>query len=105
MKKLFGMIAILLLFSSVVFGETTKLSETQIKHNNGNDVVFAVRTICVDGYKFVVTRDIETMKDFQRGGTFTEQGNWGTTSVSISTTVSTVQFYENQNGKAVPAKC
>jgi hypothetical protein len=59
----------------------------------------------VDGHKFVVTRDIETMKDFQRGGTFTEQGNWGTTSVSISTTVSTVQFYENQNGKSVPAKC
>ena len=95
MKKLFGMIAIVLLFSSVVFAKTTKLSETQIKSNDGEYVV-AVRTICVDGYKFVVTRDVK--HDFHQ-----QIGRWGTT--SVSTTLSTVQFYENQNGNAVPAKC
>ena len=90
MKKLFGMIAIVLLFSSVVFGKTTKLSETQIKHNKGI-IVFAVRTICVDGYKFVVTRDKAVYGNAVTGG--------------VGLSLSTVQFYENQNGKAVPAKC
>jgi len=53
----------------------------------------------VDGYKFVVTRDIKS-KTMKHISTFPE---WGST--SISTTVSTVQFYENQNGNAVPARC
>ena len=94
MKKLFGMIAIVLLFSSTVFAGTKLLNETLIK---GKDhyIKFAVRTICVDGYKFVVTRDLQNA--------YEHSSKWG--SVSISTTVSTVQFYENQNGKAVPAKC
>ena len=90
MKKLFGMIAIVLLFSSVVFAKTTKLTETQIKSNKGG-IVFAVRTVCVDGYKFVVVRDREARGIPGAGG--------------ITVSVSMVQFYENQNGKAVPAKC
>ena len=91
MKKLFGMIAIVLLFSSVVFGETTKLSETVIKHNNGKDVVFAVRTICTDGYKFVTVRSLDVRGIPGAGG--------------IATGLSIVQFYENKNGNAVPARC
>ena len=91
MKKLFGMIAIVLLFSSVVFGETTKLSETIIKHNNGNDVVFAVRTICTDGYKFVVVRSLDKRGVPATGG--------------ITAGLAITQSYENQNGKAVPAQC
>ena len=36
MKKLFGLIAIVLLFSSIAFGETTILSENLIKSKNNH---------------------------------------------------------------------
>ena len=42
----------------------------------------------MDGYKFVVTRELI-----------------GKTNGPLGLVVSTVQFYENQNGNAVPAKC
>ena len=83
MKKLFGMIAIVLLFSFVVFGETTKLSETIIKNDDKNKTWFSTATICVDGYKFVVvTQQTKRIDE-----------------------ISIVQFYTNENGKTVAAKC
>ena len=66
MKKLFGMIAIILLFSSVVFAGTKLLNETLVKGKDGG-TKFAIRTICVDGYKFVVTKDLVSKENFQRG--------------------------------------
>ena len=83
MKKLFGMIAIVLLFSSVVFGETTKISETIIKTDHKDWHWFKTGIICVDGYKFVVV----------------------TTVTRESDAISIVQFYTNENGNAVAAKC
>ena len=77
MKKLFGMIAIVLLFSSVVFGETVRIDIDTL----GIFYKYEVSTVCVDGYKFVIV------------GT----GENGTTSI--------VQFYEFEYGKTVPAKC
>ena len=84
MKKLFGMIAIVLLFSSVVFAEIDLIERDTIGYSrDGSSNAFTIRTICVDGYKFVHTRDT---------------GN-------NANSISMVQFYENQNGNAVPAKC
>ena len=77
MKKLFGMIAIVLLFSSVVFGETVRIDNDTL----GRLFRYNVSTVCVDGYKFVIV------------GT----GENGATSI--------VQFYTNENGKTVAAKC
>ena len=64
MKKLFGMIAIVLLFSSVVFGETTKLSETIIKTDHKDWHWFKTGVICVDGYKFVVVTTVTDVFGF-----------------------------------------
>ena len=90
MKKLFGMIAIVLLISSVVLAGTGLLYETQVRGTDGN-IKFAVRTICTDGYKFVVVRSVDI-----RGGRATG---------GITAGLAITQSYENQNGKAVPAKC
>ena len=49
------------------------------------------KTICIDGYKFVTTQDIE----------YVGIGN----SNSISTSVGTIQFMIVENGKMIPAKC
>ena len=83
MKKLFGMIAIVLLFSSVVFGETTKLSETIIKTDHKDWHWFKTGVICVDGYKFVVV----------------------TTVTRESDAISIVQLYENWMERVIPASC
>ena len=85
MKKLFGMIAIVLLFSSVVFAGTRLIKRDLLTET------MAIRTICTDGYKFVVVRSIDVRGIPGSGG--------------VATGLSIVQFYENQNGKAVPAKC
>ena len=53
MKKLFGMIAIVLLFSSVVFAGTRLLNETKVEGEDGV-LKFAVRTICTDGYNLLL---------------------------------------------------
>ena len=53
MKKLFGMIAIVLLFSSVVFAKSKRI-DTDIL---GRDDRPKVTTICIDGYKFVLVGD------------------------------------------------
>ena len=54
MKKLFGMIAIVLLFSSVVFAKSKLIQRDMIQD------AFAVRTVCIDGYKFVISRNPNT---------------------------------------------
>ena len=77
MKKLFGMIAIILLFSSVVFGVTVRIDNDTL----GIFYKYEVSTVCVDGYKFVIV----------------DTGENGSTSI--------VQFYEFEYGKTVPAKC
>ena len=90
MKKLFGMIAIVLLFSSVVFAGTRLLNETKVEGEDGV-LKFAVRTICTDGYKFVVVRSVDMRGKHVSGG--------------ITAGLAITQSYENQNGKAVPARC
>ncbi len=77
MKKLFGILIIIFLFSSVVYAGSKLIERDTIGR------AFSVRTICVDGYKFVTTRDTDM----------------NATSVSI------VQFYVSKKDKVIPATC
>ena len=86
MKKLFGIIIIISLFSTLAYAGTRL-----IKRDLLSDESIAIRTICTDGYKFVTVRSIDVRGIPGAGG--------------IATALSIVQFYENKNGNAVPAKC
>ena len=79
MRKLFGIIIIMFLFSSVVFAKSKRI-DTDIL---GRDDRPKVTTICVDGYKFVLVGD----------------------TVSKAAAHGIVQFYINQNGNVIPATC
>ena len=93
MKKLFGMIAIVLLFSSVVFAGTKLLDLQTGKTINVSELgdTLAVFVLCNDGYKFVIVRSYDERGIPATGG--------------VATGLSIVQFYENKNGNAVPARC
>ena len=80
MKKIFGITIIIFLFTSVGYAGS-KLIERDSLGNIGDN--FIIRTICTDGYKFVVAGG-------RKGDSFS---------------VSMVQFYVNQNGNVVPATC
>ena len=70
----------LMIVSFNAYGDGPAKTLTKQEMNGDYDL----RTVCVGGYKFVVVQD------------------W-ITGDSIS--ISIVQFYENQNGNAVPARC
>jgi len=86
MKKLFGIIIIISLFSTLAYAGTRL-----IKRDLLADESFAVRTICTDGYKFVVVRSLDKRGVPATGG--------------ITAGLAITQSYENQNGKVVPAQC
>lgn len=67
---------ILMMLSQPVWAEARSMDKSDMKGS------YTLRTICVDGYKFVVAYE-----DFEK------------TSVAIT------QFYEDKNGVALPAKC
>ena len=52
MKKLFGMIAIVLFFSSIGYGKTTVIDSEKIMYTT-------VYELCTGGYKFVMVREYE----------------------------------------------
>ena len=80
MKKLFGMIAIVLLFSSVVFAEIIEKESIVLALGTSHGV--EIKIVCIDGYKFVVA----------------DRGN-------VEGNLRLIQFYEFEYGKTVPAKC
>ena len=84
MKKLIGMVFISLMFANIGFAEMTLIEEKRIKAKEFN---YYVATICVDGYKFVVTAAMggRSMVQFMR------QAGW-------------INDPE-KNRKPVPAKC
>ena len=77
MRLLFAAI-ILTLLSQSAWAEARSIDKTDMQGN------YKLRTICVDGYKFVVVSNY--------GGTTTQR-------------LAMVQFYEERNGVALPAKC
>jgi len=94
MKKLLSVILVLgLLLSGNAYAET-KIVDT-FKYKVEDEVRYSVYTLCIDGYKFITTQDID----------FESRGAGNTRSVSISTSVNTIQFMIVENGKMIPAKC
>ena len=84
MKKIFLVLLLGFLFSGNTFAKS-KLLETK------NHKAFTISTVCIDGYKFVVTND------------YSYTGSSG--SNAISTSVDTIQFFEVVDGKSLPKRC
>jgi len=78
MKKIIGIIFVSLMFANIGFAEMRVLEETEV---NTVRPLEKMLTVCVDGYKFVAWRP------------YRKEG------------VSIVQFYEERDGKSLPAKC
>ena len=76
--RLFFTALILTLLSQSAWAEARSMDKNSMKGD------YALRTICVDGYKFVVANR------------FRGEGKMN---------LAIVQFYEEKNGKALPAKC
>ena len=76
MKKIIGIIFISLMFANIGYAEMKRIEDKEIR------VAYYTRmaTVCVDGYKFVI-------------------------SYTGTQAISTVQFYEERDGKSLPAKC
>ena len=89
MKKLLSIVVLGLLLSGNANAETKVIDKFSYKVKK--ETRFTVYTLCIDGYKFITTQDIE----------YVGIGN----SNSISTSVGTIQFMIAENGKMVPAKC
>ena len=80
MRLLFAAL-ILTLLSQSAWAEAKSLDRNEMKGN------YVLRTICVDGYKFVV------------GNRFDFKGGEAVSDLTI------VQFYEEKDDVALPAKC
>jgi hypothetical protein len=83
-------VALVLLLGSNAFSETKKRKPILLEAEQINFAVieggdYYLETVCVDDYKFLVTKLFQSYKKL--------------------TILSTIQFYEERDGKAVPAKC
>ena len=78
-----ALVALVLLLGSNAFAKEKDTGNAKTLSKNAMKGDYTARTICVDGYKFIVTN-----KHYDEG-------------VSISVT----QMYEERDGKALPAKC
>ena len=79
MKKIIGIIFISLMFCNVGFAKMKLIEEKTLKGKKAASYYMA--TVCVDGYKFVVAK----------AGQVHSMGM--------------VQFFEERDGKSLPAKC
>ena len=93
MKKFLGIIVLSLLLCGNAYADTKIIDIFKFKPNN--EVLYTVYTLCMDGYKFIITQDID----------IESRGSNNNPSVSSSTSVNTIQFMIIENGKMVPAKC
>ena len=94
MKRIFLVLFFGFLFSGSTFAET-KIVDTFKYKVEDDEVRYTIYTLCIDGYKFITTQDID----------FESRGAGNTRSVSTSTSVNTIQFMIAENGKMIPAKC
>ena len=94
MKRFFLVLFFGFLFSGSTFAET-KIVDTFKYKVEDDEVRYTIYTLCIDGYKFITTQDID----------FESRGAGNTRSVSTSTSVNTIQFMIAENGKMIPAKC
>jgi len=82
MKKIIGIILVSLMFCNIGYARTGLIKSTQF-NIKASSASFIVNTICIDDYKFVMSKG---------GG-----GGFGSRSM--------VQFFEERDGKSLPAKC
>ena len=82
MRRIILIIIASLVFCNIGFAEMRLIESTQI-NVNARAASFVVNTLCIDGYKFVMSKG----------------GGHGFGSRSM------VQFYEEREGKSLPAKC
>ena len=88
MKKIIGIVFISLMFANIAFAEIEIIDGKQLRTGGWVNIIATsqvnswtrVDTVCVDGYKFVVSRN-------------------------KTGTISMVQFYERAGGVSLPAKC
>jgi len=79
MEKIILLVFITLMFSNIGFAEM-KLIETKLILNKDNHDL-RISTYCIDGYKFVEYKNLR------------------------SVVANMVQFFEERDGKSLPAKC
>ena len=82
------------------------------KHSEESNLPYTMRTLCIDGYKWVHTSKIYerqvVVNSYPRHKKIRESnetGNAVSLSVSISLSTTMTQFYEEKDGKSLPAKC
>ena len=90
MKKIFLVLLFGFLFSSNTFAETKVIDVFKYKSSD-KTVLLSVYTLCIDGYKFITSQDIA----------YAGYSN----TMSISTSVGTIQFFEVVDGKSLPKRC
>ena len=98
-KKLLSIVFLGLLLSGNAYAEIKVIDifkyEVEVDWQKKPYKKYEIHTLCIDGYKFITTQDID----------FESRGAGNTRSVSISTSVNTIQFMIVENGKMIPAKC
>jgi len=77
MKKIIGIVIASMMFANIGFAEMRLIEEKYLGGDKPNNWGYSITTVCVDGYKFVV---VVNRKAF-------------------------VQFFEERDGKSLPAKC
>jgi len=86
MKKILGIIFISLMFANIGYAEVSLIESVTIKQKALKALLganFSINTFCVDSYKFVMSK--------------------GAGKNQSSRTM--VQFFEERDGKSLPAKC
>ena len=79
MRKIFGIVVASMMFANIGFAEIRQIESETIGVSHSER--YLVSTVCVDGYKFVVAK----------AGQVHSMGM--------------VQFFEERDGKSLPAKC
>jgi|TARA_B100001964_G_scaffold144604_1_gene159259 hypothetical protein len=77
MKKIILIVIASLMFANIGFAEMRLIEEKYLKGDKPDKWGYSITTICVDSYKFVMVVNREAF----------------------------VQFFEERDGKSLPAKC
>ena len=90
MKKIIAILFVMLIIPSVGYGGTKVLSKFIVPEGK-----YAIRVLCVDGYKFVSSNNVVT----NVGWAGSQKGH------AIGVGNSITQMFEERDGKSLPAKC
>ena len=77
MEKIIGIVIASMMFANIGFAEMRLIEEKDLEGDKPNNWGYFITTICVDSYKFVMVVNREAF----------------------------VQFFEERDGKSLPAKC